>query len=379
MRAEAKREEAFAADRHGRGDALRIAMIAPHFPEYALLLGNALAARASVELFVARPRLDSEFFDRVMPVAHALRIRDTDFQSPLTVATIVARLAAFRPDIVHIQEPSGFAKAVICAAVVAAVGPFCRLALTVHDPEPHVGRDARIVRSFAKLRTYIRRQADVVFVHGDYCRERYEPYAPAGQTVALTEHGVLLQGTETEPRTDTGFDIVFFGRMEEYKGVEILCRAAEMMSAQDIDFGLNVVGAGPELDRLEPRLRRIAQVRVDKRFLPSSTLIETIAAADCVVMPYLEATQSGVLAAAFANGKFVVASAVGGLPDVVTDGENGLLVPPGDPGALAAALTRVARDPALRRRLAAGARATAAGRLQWRRIADDLLPCYGVS
>ena len=63
---------------------------------------------------------------------------------------------------------------------------------------------------------------------------------------------------------------------------------------------------------------------------------------------------------AFSVGTPVVATAVGGVPEVVVDDENGLLVPPADPAALAAAIRRLAGDPALRARLSRGAEATAA-------------------
>ena len=95
-----------------------------------------------------------------------------------------------------------------------------------------------------------------------------------------------------------------------------------------------------------------------------------------VALPYKDATQSGVLASAYGNARPVVASATGGIPDVVTDGVNGLLVPPGDATALADALERVLTSKPLAATLTEGARQTAAGPLNWDRIAEQLLGSY---
>lgn len=93
-------------------------------------------------------------------------------------------------------------------------------------------------------------------------------------------------------------------------------------------------------------------------------------------MPYHSATQSGVLAAAMGNGRFAVASRVGGIPDTIEHDVNGLLVEPGDAAGLAAALAGLAADPVRRRRLQAGARRTAEERLDWAQIAQRILADY---
>lgn len=145
-----------------------------------------------------------------------------------------------------------------------------------------------------------------------------------------------------------------------------------MLHRDAVDFELLVAGRGPELDRLESAFRGLPEVTVRNGFMPSDALVDAVQASECILLPYLSATQSGVAAAAYAGHRYVVATATGGLPDVVEHGRNGLLVPPGDAEALADALCVLAGDAALRHRLLEGARRTAEGELDWGRITRDL-------
>ena len=101
-----------------------------------------------------------------------------------------------------------------------------------------------------------------------------------------------------------------------------------------------------------------------------------LAAADIVALPSLQEGLGVAALEAMAAGRPVVASRVGGLAEAVVHEETGLLVPPGDPTALAAALARLARDPDLRARLGAAGHARVLARYTARRMAEGTLACY---
>jgi glycosyltransferase involved in cell wall biosynthesis len=82
-------------------------------------------------------------------------------------------------------------------------------------------------------------------------------------------------------------------------------------------------------------------VRIDDRYLPAEDVARCMAACTVVVLPYRSGTQSGVVPLAYAHGRAVVTTRVGGLPEAVREGETGLLVDPGDVAGLAAALERI--------------------------------------
>ncbi len=359
----------------------RVIVVAPHFEEYAYRLARGLSERCDVVLALDLGALRSEFEKRTLPGAPRVSLRNNRFRSLPDLVRLIVEIVRFRPQVIHWQEPSGLVKAVIAAIVVTLFRPFVTLALTVHDPVPHDGRDAAVARRLALFRRYTRRKVHRILVHGPSCREQYLqaylPYPHSEERIALTDHGVILADGIDMPPTEP-FSVLMFGRMESYKGLAVLCDAIDILSAEGCDLRLQLAGAGPEIDALEPRFTRHPAVSVDKRFVAAADLITMIQASDCVVLPYTGATQSGVLAAAFGNGRFVVASRIGGIADIVEHGENGLLVPPGDAKSLARALQRVATDKVLRGRLQEGARRTAAEQLSWSRIAADLVSRYAV-
>lgn len=165
---------------------------------------------------------------------------------------------------------------------------------------------------------------------------------------------------------------LFVGRLAEKKGVDQLLVAIDRLPEFEVPLSVRIVGTG----KLETELKATAREydltdRVAfEGWVSAEDLRAWYAAADFVVVPSIE-TASGdtegmptVISEAFAAGTPVVATGVGGIPDVVEDGHSGLVVPQRDPERLAAAIAAVVEDPALRRRLAANAAERAAD-LDW--------------
>jgi len=110
-------------------------------------------------------------------------------------------------------------------------------------------------------------------------------------------------------------------------------------------------------------------VELIDRYIEPDELPALFRRTTAMVLPYTDATQSGVGAMAFGHGRPVIATEVGDLPAVVLHGRNGLVVPPRDAVALADAMDRLLLDRALRESLAAGALEFARAHLDWPRVA----------
>lgn len=141
--------------------------------------------------------------------------------------------------------------------------------------------------------------------------------------------------------------ILFFGFIRKYKGLNHLLEAMLQLPPED-GVHLLVVGEFYEdrevyadaLGKLEAR----GQVTLVDRYVANEEVPLFYAAADLVMVPYLSATQSGIVQIAYGLGRPVVVTRVGGLPEVVDEGKTGYVVPPADAGALADAIRRFYRD-----------------------------------
>jgi glycosyltransferase involved in cell wall biosynthesis len=149
---------------------------------------------------------------------------------------------------------------------------------------------------------------------------------------------------------------LFVGVLERYKNVDGLAEAWRLAAPHTADATLRVVGDGTRTDVAEALVAELpGQTRWDRRL----TTEEVAAALDdstALVLPSRSEGMGRVVVEALCRGRPVLGTRVGGIPDLVRDGVNGILVEPGDTRALAAALVRLLRDRELAERLAAGAR-----------------------
>ncbi len=174
--------------------------------------------------------------------------------------------------------------------------------------------------------------------------------------------------------------VLFFGLLRPYKGLDVLLAAWRELSVQALPGPaprLWIVGRPRML--LEPlRVGTPPGVQFVPRFVSDSELAACFDRASLVVLPYTSTERfdfSGVLATALAFGTPSILSDLGGFPEVAATGAA-RLVPPGDPGALAQALAEVLGNPVERERLAAAARAAAAGPYSWTEAAERTLALY---
>ena len=188
--------------------------------------------------------------------------------------------------------------------------------------------------------------------------------------------------TDRRPR-GASFVVLFVGRLVERKGVAYLVDAVGLLSAE-LDVRLVIVGEGPERARIEEQVRRKGLVgRVETRGqISEEALQQAYAAADSFVLPSIvdgrgDTDGLGVVLLEAMNYRVpVVASAVGGITDIVADGETGLLVPPKDPAALAAALRRLAGDAGLAARLGEAGYRRLHAQFSWPAIVERWMRLY---
>jgi glycosyltransferase involved in cell wall biosynthesis len=267
------------------------------------------------------------------------------------------------PAIVHLQESVGND---IRLPLVAGIRRG-RFALTVHDPVRHPGdSDVGWVR---RLNRALVRSAGVIFVHGEALRAELAEVASPRAPIVVIPHGADPGKASALPEEPS---VLFFGRLSRYKGIDVLLDSMELVWRALPEATLTIAGAG-DLGRhpgLEDR-----RVVVRNAHVPDAEVPRLIRAARCVVLPYRQASQSGVGSLVKPYGRPLVVTSVGGLPELVADG-SGLVVPPEDPEGLSEALVSVLRDDGLASRLAAAGAATAVRAGSWDAVAERTLAAY---
>jgi len=299
-------------------------------------------------------------------------------------------IRAVRPDVIHLHNAYRYPTSVLLAChgtapVIQTLHDF-RLLCLVDTTPPPAGRSCErcldfvcprtehhpVTRPFFRLahdvlpktalRWAVRRTVRRFLVPSRALQEdlgRFGlPTAFLGHLVDVARYALV--GEPQGPPT-----VLFVGALEPTKGVDGLLRAFERAVVAAPRARLEIVGEGP----MEPALRRLsAELGVSDRVtfpgrLPREQVRDRYEAAHVVVLPSVVRENSPlVICEAMASARPVVASRIGGIPELVVDGETGLLFTPGDWAELADRLAALLADPGRARRMGAKARAAAAQR-----------------
>jgi glycosyltransferase involved in cell wall biosynthesis len=256
-----------------------------------------------------------------------------------TALTVVRAIRRFRPDVVHFQNGHMYFN---LAMPLLRTFP---LVITIHDARQHLG-DSESGHTPQRIMDFGFRRADQVIVHGRSLIDTVvNELGFARADVHLIPH-VAIGEPEERPEliADDDRTILFFGRIWEYKGVEFLVRAEPQVTAEFPNVRFVIAGRGEDLQRYRRLMTHPERFEVNDGWITDRERATLFSKASIVVLPYVEATQSGVIPIAYAYAKPVVATRVGGLPDMVEHGVTGLLVEPRDVDGLADAIKRLLRD-----------------------------------
>jgi len=290
--------------------------------------------------------------------------------APLSYRRTRAALTSLRPDVVHVHEP--LTPSASMFATLAAKVP---VVATVHA---YLDRSYAMELTAPILRRIWRRVSVGVAVSeaaASFLRRAVDDAA-----LEIVPNGVDVGAfAEAEPRVDlpAGRRILWVNRLDAQKGFPIAVAALSKVLAEVPDAVLVVVGEGKDREALG-LLTESVRARVDMRgAVPNEQVPSFHAACEAFVSPAVGQESFGIaLVEAMAAGLPVIATDIPGYREVVSDGVEGLLVPPRDPEALAAGLVRVLTEPELAVRLGEAGRERART-FDWPVVVDRLEELYG--
>lgn len=282
----------------------------------------------------------------------------------LELARIRRAVHRLSPDVVHLQDSLVNDPRLLVAAG-ARPG---RYALTLHDLARHPGDRPANARQRALWRALVR-AAGLIFVHGEGVRERLIAEQRPRATVVVVPHGSGAPRAEPLPERPS---LLLFGRLSYYKGVDTLLDAMPLVWEQAPEVGLTIAGEGEVAPHPALSDERVA---VAAGHVSDARVPELFAAATGVVLPYREASQSGVAALAKRHGRGLIVTDVGALAEAARDG-SARVVPPEDPRALARAILELVQSPGEAQRMSRAAIAAVRDELSWERVAASTLEAY---
>jgi len=352
---------------------MRIAFVSYDFGQLCIRQASALARRNEVLLVLSQQRAAAhlEELDPAVSVRlfRAPRLRQA-LRQIRTTYRLIRAIRRFKPDVIHFQHGHFWFNLLL---------PLLRrfpLVVTVHDVRHHLG-DRESQRTPQWLMDFAYRRARQIIVHGRHMKQMVvDELDIPGERVHVVPHVAIgpKQIHKLPPEND--HEILFFGRVWEYKGLEYLIRAEPLITAQLPEARIVIAGQGEDFDRYRRMMVHPDRFLVLNEWISEEKQAELFARASVVALPYTEASQSGVIPLAYTCAKPVVATTTGALPEMVDHGQTGYLVPPRDERALAEAIVRLLRDKQLRHRMGENGKKMLQARCSPEVVAEQTLEVY---
>lgn len=340
----------------------RIAIVGPVFPykggisHYTGLLCRALRKRHDVTMVSYKMQYPGFLFRKEQKddTNDSFAVEDTRYwintANPFNILSAAGRIRDQKPELLIIQwwHPYFAPCYWILQRSLKLMKRDISILLVCHNVYPHerFPMDRLLTRWVLKQADFYlvqskKDEADLLGIVRDarYKRVVHPTYDHFNMSGLIREEARERIGLKENDRV-----ILFFGFVRKYKGLHYLLRAMPEIALRLPQIKLLVVGDFGEdreeyLDEIES-LHVAENIMMREGYCPDAEVEKYFSSSDLVVLPYEEATQSGIAQIAFGFGRPVVATRVGGLPEVVTDGKTGYVVPPMDPVALSDAVIR---------------------------------------
>ncbi|MHA1381472.1 MAG: glycosyltransferase family 4 protein [Candidatus Helarchaeota archaeon] len=282
-------------------------------------------------------------------------------------------------DIIHLQEygPPWL-------AIFWGIFRKIPLVMTVHDPYQHTGIPFHQKLYQDIMQRIFINKAKKIIVHGRLLKKQFlERYQGKESTdVVVIPHGdfKVLHHWDKNRRKDKEKspknNVLFFGTIRPNKGLEYLLKAEPIIRNQLSDYKIIIAGKFDDFRRYQRYINQNSKIEIINKYIPNCELPKYLNNASFVVLPYLSATQTGIIPLAYSFGKPVIATKVGSIPEIVEDGINGLLVEPKNEKVLANAIVRLISDDSLVKKMSNNAKNYCKKNLSWDSIAIRTILLY---
>ncbi|AFY59075.1 glycosyltransferase [Rivularia sp. PCC 7116] len=357
---------------------MKVALLHFCFYEYTVQLANALAAQ-DIELTLIHPeqltRQTQDLLDSRIKIITFTKYRIRDPRNFSAMGQLISIIRKIEPDVLHVQETND-----PWYDLTLLLNNMPALVTTIHDVFRHPGDKDNVIGSeYTRQIAFWRSQQ--LIVHANSLKTALvKEFAVPQERICILPHGELGSlyqrlakdnNTVREPYT-----LLFYGRIWAYKGLKYLLQAMPLIIESIPQVKLIIAGKGDNLKRYFPDSWDEKHYEILNKYIPSEDVASLFGRSTAVILPYIEASQSGVASLAYAMGTPVIASEIGGLAEMICSEQDGLLVPPRDATALADAIIRLLSDRKLQHQIQTAALYRCEDDLNWLNIATQTIEIY---
>jgi glycosyltransferase involved in cell wall biosynthesis len=357
---------------------MKVALLHFCFEDYTIELANSLIKHVDLTL-IQTEKVFNTCRGALDPKIQVVSFSKPRMRDPRNFAAMVEMIQIIRdlqPDLLHVQETND-----PWYDGTLMINKMPPLVTTVHDVFRHPGDKQSVFGADYTRRVAFYRSQQII-VHANHLRtamiENFRVPTQKLTTIPHGELGSLYQrlAKNQEPVAREPYTLLFTGRIWPYKGLKYLIAAMPLVAASIPAVKLIIAGSGENINQYLSEDYDRDRYEILNRFIGADEMVQLFQRSALSILPYVEASQSGVAALACGMGTPMIASDVGGLSELIKHEQDGLLVPPADTQKLADAIIRLLKDQPLQQQMRQSLSARCHQDLNWSNIANQTLEVY---
>lgn len=357
---------------------MKVALLHFCFEDYTIELANSLINHVDLTL-IQTEKVYNTCQGTLDPRIRTISFKKPRMRDPRNFSAMVEMIQIIRdlqPDLLHVQETND-----PWYDATLLLNKMPPLVTTVHDVFRHPGDKQSVFGADYTRRVAFYRSQQII-VHANHLKmamiENFRVPAQKLTTIPHGELGSLYQRLvkNQQPIAREPYTLLFAGRIWPYKGLKYLIEAMPMIAASIPEVKLIIAGSGESINQYLPENYDRSRYEILNRFITPSEIVQLFQRSTLSILPYIEASQSGVAALACGMGTPMVAASVGGLSELIRHGQDGLLVPPASANKLADAIIRLLKDRALQQQMRQSLSDRCDQDLKWSNIASQTVEIY---
>lgn len=296
--------------------------------------------------------------------------------APTLLARVYQRIKAHNPEIVHFPTYGSNFRSILLPPLIRETPIIANL----HDPNPHSGMKINLIELLKRASI---RYLDRVIVHGPHSASQVTDMNYPEEDIRIIPHGLFTHFIQNQPVTSDQDKVLIFGKIRPNKGYDRLPEIASIVAENILGVEFIVAGSlgkarqldDKELDKITMGLNSHDNIKFINGYIPTDEVQNYFDEAKVALLPYYDATQSGVALTAYALETPMVATAVGDMSDMIYKDQTGILANPQSSTDIASKIVRLLQDSTLHSELVANIQESQ-HKYHWENVGQSVFKVY---